>query len=190
MDERDIATLARTVGGCLRTRGLTIATAESCTGGAVAAALALIPGASDYLRGGVVAYHTAVKERLLGVPAATLAREGAVSAACALAMARGARDACGADIGVATTGIAGPGGAEPGKPVGLVHLALSWPGGEHATHAVYPGDRAAVIGAAVFDALELVISSQSAVGYERRCNGEAIPASQHHSADCRLPTAD
>ncbi len=167
MDERDIATLARTVGGCLRARGLTIATAESCTGGAVAAALALIPGASDYLRGGVVAYHTAVKERLLGVPAATLAREGAVSAACALAMARGARDACGADIGVATTGIAGPGGAEPGKPVGLVHLALSWPGGEHATHAVYPGDRAAVIGAAVFDALELVISSQSAVGSQQ-----------------------
>jgi nicotinamide-nucleotide amidase len=164
MDERDIAALARSVGERLRARGLTIATAESCTGGAVAAALARIPGASDYLRGGIVAYHAEVKQRLLGVPAALIARDGVVSAACALAMARGARDACGADIGVATTGIAGPGGAEPGKPVGLVHLAIAWPDGEHARHTVYPGDRAAVISAAVFDALELVMSSQSADG--------------------------
>jgi len=164
MAERDIAALARTVGERLRARGLTIATAESCTGGAVAAALATIPGASEYLRGGVVAYHVAVKQRLLGVPAALIAGEGVVSAACALAMARGARAACGADIGVATTGIAGPGGAEPGKPVGLVWVALVWPDGEQARHTIYPGDRAAVIGAAVLDALELVVSSQSAGG--------------------------
>lgn len=161
MGGRDITTLARVVGERLRERGLTIATAESCTGGAVAAALATIPGASDYLRGGVIAYHAEVKERLLGVPAALIADEGVVSDACALAMARGARAACGADIGVATTGIAGPGGAEPGKPVGLVHLAVAWPDGEHARHKVYPGDRAAVIGAAVFDALELVVSRES-----------------------------
>ncbi len=160
MDGRDITALARAVGERLRERGLTIATAESCTGGAVAAALATIPGASDYLRGGVIAYHAEVKERLLGVPAALIASEGVVSAACALAMARGVRATCGADIGVATTGIAGPGGAEPGKPVGLVHLAVAWPDGEHAHHEVYPGDRAAVIGAAVFDALGLVGSSQ------------------------------
>jgi len=158
MAGRDITALARTVGERLRERGLTIATAESCTGGAVAAALATIPGASDYLRGGVVAYHAEVKARLLGVPAEVIARDGVVSAACALAMARGARVACGADIGIATTGIAGPGGAEPGKPVGLVHLAIVRPDGEHARHTIYPGDRAAVIGAAVVDALELVAS--------------------------------
>jgi PncC family amidohydrolase len=156
MDGRDTGSLARAVGEALQARGLTIATAESCTGGAVAAALARIPGASDYLRGGVIAYHAEVKRRLLGVPATTIAREGVVSAACALAMARGARAACGADVGVATTGIAGPGGAEPGKPVGLVWIALSWPDGERARHTVYPGDRAAIIGAAVVDALQCI----------------------------------
>ncbi len=164
MAERDIIALARTVGEQLRARGLTIATAESCTGGAVAAALAAIPGASDYLHGGIVAYHAEVKARLLGVSATLLARDGVVSAACALAMAHGARAACGADIGVATTGIAGPGGAEPSKPVGLVHLAISWPGGERTSQKIYHGDRMTVISAAVFDALELVISSQAAIG--------------------------
>ena len=153
---RDIAALARTLGEGLRTRGLTIATAESCTGGAVAAALATIPGASDYLRGGVIAYHAEVKAGLLGVPADVITRDGVVSEACALAMARGARVACGADIGIATTGIAGPGGAEPGKPVGLVWLAIAWPGGTYARHTGYPGDRMAVIGAAAIDALRLI----------------------------------
>ncbi len=156
MAERDIAALARTVGEYLRARGLTIATAESCTGGAVAAALAAIPGASDYLRGGIIAYHAEVKAQLLGVPAALIARDGVVSAACALAMAHGARAACGADIGVATTGIAGPGGAEPGKPVGLVHLAIGWPGGARTSQSIYPGDRLAVISAAVFETLRLI----------------------------------
>ena len=112
------------------------------------------------LRGGVIAYHAEVKARLLGVPAALIAREGVVSDACALAMARGVCAACGADIGVATTGIAGPGGAEPGKPVGLVHLAIVRPDGEYACHVVYPGDRAAIIEAVVVDALELVVSNQ------------------------------
>ena len=106
--------LSRELGAMLRARGLTIATAESCTGGAVAAALAAIPGASEYLRGGVVAYSAAVKVALLGVPAAIIDGDGVVSAACAQVMARGARVACGADIAIATTGIAGPGGAEPG----------------------------------------------------------------------------
>lgn len=148
--------LARAVGERLRARGLTIATAESCTGGAVAAALAAVPGASDYLRGGIIAYHTDIKRELLRVPASLLAEEGVVSAACALAMAQGVRAACAADVGIATTGIAGPGGAEPGKPVGLVHLAVAWSGGSAARHATYPGDRAAVIAAAVAAALELI----------------------------------
>ena len=148
--------LSRELGAMLRARGLTIATAESCTGGAVAAALAAIPGASEYLRGGVVAYSAAVKVALLGVPAAIIDGDGVVSAACAQVMARGARVACGADIAIATTGIAGPGGAEPGKPVGTVFLAVSWPEGTTSREMFYTGDRAAIIAAAVRDALELV----------------------------------
>lgn len=149
--------LSRTLGDLLRERGLTIAAAESCTGGGVAAALTAIAGASDYFLGGAVTYGTPSKVALLGVPRAIVEGEGVVSEACALAMARGARRVFGADLAVATTGIAGPGGAEPGKPVGLVHLALAWEGGEHARHTVYPGDRAAVIAAATRDALALAL---------------------------------
>ncbi len=105
-------------------RGLTIATAESLTAGMVAAVLAEVPGASAVLRGGVVSYHRELKESLLGVDAGLLARVGAVDPAVALQMALGARAACGADIGVATTGVAGP---EPheGKEVGTVVVAVT-----------------------------------------------------------------
>lgn len=148
--------LSRELGAALRARGLTIATAESCTGGAVTMALALTPGASEYLRGGVVAYSVAVKTALLGVPAALIAGEGVVSAACAEAMARGARSACDADIAIATTGIAGPGGAEPGKPVGTVFLAVARAAGTTSRKMFYTGERAAIIAAATRDALKLV----------------------------------
>ncbi len=148
---------SRMLGALLQKRGLTIATAESCTGGAVAAAITAIAGASAYFPGGVVAYSAALKAAILGVPQSIIEGEGVVSAPCALAMAEGVRQACGADLGVATTGIAGPGGAEPGKPVGTVHLAVAWQGGAHSRHAVYPGDRAAVITAATSDALALVL---------------------------------
>lgn len=107
-----------------RERGLTIATGESLTAGLVAAALAEVPGASAVLRGGVVSYHREVKESLLGVDSALLDRVGAVDPAVALQMALGARAACGADVGVATTGVAGP---EPheGKDVGTVMVAVT-----------------------------------------------------------------
>lgn len=112
------------LGALLRTKGAALATAESCTGGQIGQMLTSVPGSSDYYRGGVVAYDNGVKERLLGVSAQLLADEGAVSAACAAAMAQGAAQALEADFGLATTGIAGPGGGSADKPVGLVYLAL------------------------------------------------------------------
>ena len=150
---------SRTLGDLLRAHGLTIATAESCTGGAIAAAITAIPGASDYFPGGIVSYSIPVKMALLGVPQAVIEHDGVVSAACAAAMAAGARRVLGADLALATTGIAGPSGAEPGKPVGTVHLALASPGREPVCrHKVYSGDRDAVIAAATHDALALALA--------------------------------
>lgn len=147
--------LARVIGERLRARGLSIATAESCTGGGVAAAIVAIAGASDYFPGGIVAYSAALKAATLGVPVAIIENEGVVSEACALAMARGARRVCGSDLALATTGIAGPGGEEPGKPVGLVYIALAWGEGATCRRSVFSGDRAAVIAAATSAALDL-----------------------------------
>ncbi|MEW6581831.1 MAG: CinA family nicotinamide mononucleotide deamidase-related protein [Actinomycetota bacterium] len=131
------------VEAALRARGETLAVAESCTGGLLGARITAIPGASEWFRGGVVAYDNSVKEGLLGVDPAVIARHGAVSEECARAMARGARAAVGADWAVAVTGIAGPGGGTPDKPVGLVHLALAGPGGVEDAHSprVLRGDR-------------------------------------------------
>ena len=111
-----------------RERGLTLATAESCTGGLVAARLTSVPGSSDVFLGAVVAYADEVKARELGVPAEVLERHGAVSAEAAAAMAAGARARLGADVAVAVTGVAGPGGGTPEKPVGLVYLHAAGPG--------------------------------------------------------------
>lgn len=119
--ERCVAALVRT--------GATVATAESLTGGMVCAALTSVPGASAVVRGGVVAYDPQVKQEALGVPAELIARHGVVSAACAAAMADGARLRLGADWAVATTGVAGPDPSE-GHPVGTVFVAVS-SGGEH-----------------------------------------------------------
>ena len=116
----------------LRERGLTLGTAESCTAGLVAARVANVPGASDVLLGGVVAYANDVKQRQLGVPAAVLEAHGAVSAETARAMAEGVRSALGVDVGVSVTGIAGPGGGSPEKPVGLVYVGVSGPAGSDA----------------------------------------------------------
>jgi PncC family amidohydrolase len=146
---------ARALGARLRGRNLTIATAESCTGGALAAAITAIPGASDYFPGGVVSYSAAAKAALLGVSPAIIDGDGVVSEACALAMARGARRACGSDLALATTGIAGPGGAEPGKPVGLVYIALAWDAGATCRRMIFAGDRSAVITSATEVALDL-----------------------------------
>jgi PncC family amidohydrolase len=125
----------------LAERKLKLATAESCTGGLVGHRLTNVPGSSGYLEGGVIAYSYEAKERLLGVHHDTLYEHGAVSAETALEMARGVRKALGADIGIAVTGIAGPGGGLPGKPVGLVYIALSARTYERVEHFSWDSDR-------------------------------------------------
>ena len=121
--------LAAVVLARLRARGQTLAVAESCTGGGLGAALAAVPGASDVWLGGVIAYANAVKQQLLGVPAALLAEHGAVSDPVAQAMAEGVSRCTGADWALAITGVAGPGGGTEAKPVGLVHIAVAGPDG-------------------------------------------------------------
>jgi nicotinamide-nucleotide amidase len=124
-----------------RERRWTLGTAESCTGGLVAGRLTDVPGASDVFLGSVVAYANSVKERELGVPAATLAEHGAVSAETAAALAHGLRDRLGVDCAVSVTGVAGPGGGTKAKPVGLVHLHAVTPAGEASRRLDIPGDR-------------------------------------------------
>lgn len=136
----------------------TIATAESCTGGLVAARITGVSGSSAYFLGGIVSYSNDAKHRLLGVPDLMLERYGAVSADVALAMARGVRRKIGADIGIATTGIAGPGGATPTKPVGLVYIALAAEGVERCRRYFWRGDRLANVMASAEAALRLVRS--------------------------------
>jgi len=141
-----------------RERGLTLGTAESCTGGLIAARLTSVPGSSDVLRGGIVAYDNEVKVERLGVPREVLGAHGAVSAEVAAAMASGARAALGADVTVADTGIAGPGGGSEEKPVGLVYVHASGPDGEASRELQLPGDREAVRVRATAAALHLLRS--------------------------------
>lgn len=137
----DDETMEVAVGKVLRERGATVAVAESCTGGLVASRLTDVPGSSDYFLGAVVAYANAVKERVLGVPAPTLAEHGAVSVETALAMATGVRALLDADYAVATTGIAGPGGGTEEKPVGLVYIAVADAEGTVCRRENWPGTR-------------------------------------------------
>jgi len=125
----DDDSLASVVLADLRQRGQSLAVAESCTGGGLGAALAAVPGASDVFLGGVIAYANAVKQQLLGVPAELLQEHGAVSDPVARAMAEGVQRLTGSTWALAVSGIAGPAGGSPGKPVGLVHLALAGPHG-------------------------------------------------------------
>ena len=113
-----------TLAAALRAQHLTVAVAESCTGGLLGAVLTSVPGASDYMRGGVIAYADSVKADLLGVSRHQLAEHGAVSEPVAGAMAEGVRDRCHASIGVAITGVAGPDGGSPEKPVGLIYVSV------------------------------------------------------------------
>jgi PncC family amidohydrolase len=142
---------------------ITVAAAESLTGGNVSARITAISGSSGYFLGGIVAYSNAAKASLLGVAEQTLATRGAVSAECAREMAEGARRAFGADLAVATTGIAGPGGATERKPVGLVYIGLAGPDGVSAEEFHFPGGRAVVTDASTQAALLMLLR-----GLERR----------------------
>jgi nicotinamide-nucleotide amidase len=151
----DAETLEASLIAHLIERKLTIATAESITGGAVADALVSVPGASAAFRGGVVAYDNAIKTSLLGVDPALIAAHGAVSSEVAAAMAAGARDRLGADVAIATTGIAGPTGATPEKPVGLVWFGIAHGNDIRTRSVILPGDRMAVRRRAVSLGLDL-----------------------------------
>lgn len=153
----DEVTLPGAIVHSLAGRKLTLATAESCTGGSVADEIVSVPGASEVFRGSIVAYANDVKAKLLGVSEATLATAGAVSEETAVAMARGARTALGADLVIATTGIAGPGGGSADKPVGLVWFALMLGENEIETRRLtFPGTRAEIRERATVAALSLI----------------------------------
>jgi len=126
----------------LRKHGLTLALAESCTGGLVGSLITDVPGSSDYFLGSAVTYAYSAKETILGVRHETLVAHGAVSAETAAEMAQGARRVFGADIAASVTGIAGPSGGLPGKPVGLVHMHLSAADAEISERHVWHSDRA------------------------------------------------
>ncbi len=137
----DDETMEVAAGAALRAAGATVAVAESCTGGLVASRITDVPGSSDYFLGSVVAYANEIKQRVLGVPAETLEAHGAVSEETALAMATGVRGLYGADYAVAITGIAGPGGGDDDKPVGLVYLAVADAEGAMCLRQNWPGTR-------------------------------------------------
>jgi nicotinamide-nucleotide amidase len=156
----DLDALARQVLDACRARGRKVATVESCTGGLVAATLTEIAGSSDVVERGFVTYSNEAKTALVGVPAALIVAHGAVSEEVARAMAEGGVARSPADIAVSITGIAGPGGATPTKPVGLVHIACARRGAptRHERH-VFPGDRRAVRLASVEVALRQILTA-------------------------------
>ncbi|HPB11890.1 MAG TPA: nicotinamide-nucleotide amidohydrolase family protein [Kiritimatiellia bacterium] len=149
---------SRLVGACVA-RGVTLATAESCTGGLVAARITAVPGSSAAFLGGVVSYANAAKMALLDVPQSVLDQAGAVSEACAAAMADGARQRLNADLAVAVTGIAGPTGGTPEKPIGLVCFGLAAADGVRTEHRIFTGDREAVRLQATEHALALLLGA-------------------------------
>lgn len=139
---RDIA-LAESAGQLLKSAGLTLAVAESCTGGLLGALLTEVAGSSAYFLGGVISYADSIKINLLGVPANLIREHGAVSAESALSMSNGARLLLGADLALSITGVAGPGGGSDLKPVGTTYIALTGPTTQRIEHRVWQGDRSA-----------------------------------------------
>ena len=157
MFDPEILTLAESVLATCRARGWRVVTAESCTGGLVAAALTAVAGSSDVIERGFVAYSNKSKMELLGVPQEIIAEHGAISADSAAAMATGAVARAGVDLAVSVTGVAGPGGGTPQKPVGLVYIGVATRGGaSRVERRIFPGDRAAIRRAAVVEALEML----------------------------------
>ncbi len=149
-------TLAHTTASFLSETGMTLAVAESCTGGLITHLLTEVPGISSSFLMGVVAYNNQAKTKQLAVPAKTIREYGAVSEEVALAMASGIRKAASADIGIAVTGIAGPTGGSCEKPIGLVYVAISGPDGEYARKFNFKGSRSGIKEKAAVAALEMI----------------------------------
>ena len=167
-------------------RGLTVAVAESCTGGLVADAITDIPGSSGYFLGGIVSYADTAKASLLGVPAEVLAAHGAVSAQVGRAMAEGVRERFAADLAAAVTGVAGPDGGSEAKPVGLTYVAVAAAHGADVRRFVWSGDRSANKVASAAVVLEILVelasrvdsgSSGDAGASDTGDAGDAAPAS-------------
>lgn len=155
--DRDLEALAVTLGRALEKRGWRLSAAESCTGGWIAKAVTDVAGSSQWFDGGIVAYSNAAKVALLGVPSDVLAAHGAVSEATVRAMAEGARSRFAADLAVAVSGVAGPGGGTADKPVGTVHFAWAAPGGVTAARRIFAGNRESVRRQTVALALERLL---------------------------------
>lgn len=156
--DADLRALADRVAERCLALGVTVATAESCTGGLVGHALTEIPGSSAWFLGGVISYDNRVKAGVLGVPEVTLAAHGAVSAQVAVAMAEGARSVIGTDLAVAITGVAGPGGGSDAKPVGLTYVAVADRRGDQVARHTWPHDRSGNKRASAAAALELLLA--------------------------------
>ena len=157
--EERIAELAARLKDRACAAGVTAATAESCTGGLIAGAVTAVPGSSAFFYGGIVSYDNSVKHNVLGVPAEVLSTVGAVSSECAAAMAEGARRVIGTDLAVSVTGIAGPDGGSPEKPVGTVWFGLSAKDGTRTEMRRFDGDRGGVRAQTVVHALELLLEA-------------------------------
>src|ERR1700728_3637622 len=190
------STLARSLLDLCRSRKLTIATAESCTGGLVAGALTDIPGSSDVIDRGFVTYSNDAKRAMLGVEASTLATFGAVSKETATQMAVGALERAGVDLAVSITGIAGPGGAVPGKPVGLVHFAVAARDGRITHRACRFGaiGRSAVRQRSVIEALRMLMEMARGPAQAKpkraavtRSRPRVTRAPRRHAAKARRP---
>ena len=197
MSGSDARALARSLLDLCRMRKLTIATAESCTGGLVAGALTDIPGSSDVIDRGFITYSNEAKRAMLGVNATTLATFGAVSKETATQMAVGALERASVDLAVSITGIAGPGGATPGKPVGLVHLAVAARDGRilHREHRFGAIGRSAVRERSVVEALRMLMEVARGPQALTKPRREAVSrlrprvarTSRHHAVKRRRP---
>jgi nicotinamide-nucleotide amidase len=153
----DEYSLSQQVGNLLNNAGMTLAVAESCTGGLLGGWLTAVPGSSAYFLGGVISYADSVKVSLLGVPTEVIRKKGAVSAESAIAMAQGARRMVGADLSVSITGVAGPDGGTEAKPVGTTYIALAGPSFERVEHRVWQGDRTTNREESVRLALQMIV---------------------------------
>ncbi|CAN5743769.1 hypothetical protein BH18CHL1_BH18CHL1_10100 [soil metagenome] len=162
--EEELVGLAGQLQEACLARGVTLSVAESCTGGLVAHLITSVPGSSGYFAGGGVTYSDQLKQRLLGVPPATLESHGAVSAQVAVAMADGARVAFDTDLAVSVTGVAGPDGGSDAKPVGLTYVCVATPTGHRVQRFQWTGDRRANKMASADAALRMLLATVAAGG--------------------------